>query len=474
MPQLLSLVAPPLRLPALSNSPTHYFDDVNTYLENNLRYFEPLARCVPGAAPVETSIFIVPEELQPSFVTCEYAPAPLNRISLINGTLKYDHLIKAPSVDVCSRAFKTLDYYYGVICRSEDQPLSYEQAVVYLQLDTSSGWPWKMTTGTTKLEVLSRVPLDQLVQYYQTYSTLFVASEKDEIRPMGKDARLYRPAPIDHVLEAISIFYHSTMRFNSLHSVPGHPSSVGQSTPGPALTAFYAEARRWRFCYSIDGSSHDANFLAFIAEIICQWYCSKYPHMESRICDYFARTYFGYTLVGSSVYPLVGQVSGHWRTTIDNCMHSTILVDLVMHSQKFKLSEYSFRVEGDDIFIMTSRPLDISQACDLLGSFGYYWEVMPVNTPFEQLQFKGTHASGDYYTYRDDLVQSLWYWDCVAEHYVDKIVSLHLCLYYSPWREHLRRHYQLACKYFGLDNSRDRLLTDYFCQALYSGFELGH
>lgn len=447
------------------------------YLTNNFTYLEQVKdRTYIGAAPCSTRAFRIPEVLSSELDwPITHAPAPLDDISLINGCLKFDHPRATTDSGTYFRAYNTLDYWYGSIFLSGGSSLiPVSEAVTHLIGNTSSGWPWRCRYGVSKQEVLDKVTPEELLLHYNQYSVVYCASEKDELRLIGKDARLYRPGPVDQILEAQILFHNQLERFCQLSAFPNHPSAVGQSTPGPALTTFWQDVKKWPFRYSIDGGSHDAHFISWIADVIAHWTADHSDEPE-RVLKYFSKTYAGYTLVGGMIYPLSGMPSGQLRTTMDNSFHSTVLVVEVMYQLGFSLKEYMFKVEGDDIFLCTSRPIDTVKASAVLLQWDYYWEFMPVETPYEQLMFKGTHPIGNKYTYRDDLLQGLFYWGGNSSYYAQKVASITQDLYYSPYYEKLVNYLEKVFLFFSIPLGEQDILrrtcSKMFLEVLYSGFE---
>jgi len=146
-----------------------------------------------------------------------------------------------------------------------------------------------------------------------------------------------------------------------------------------------------------------------------------------------------------------------------------------MYRLGFTLHDYMFKVEGDDIFLCTLRPLDIVAVSTVLEQWHYYWEIMPSDTPFELLTFKGTHPSGDYYTYRDDLLQGIFYWGGNPSFYAQKVCSLTQDLYYSPYYLFLRNYLEKVFEFFKISFYEQDILrrscSPFFLEALYRGFE---
>jgi len=154
-----------------------------------MQYVGPVVdRTFLGASPTSTRASLVPRALLDSIpYERTHQPAPLDDTSLINGILKFDHPHSLIDSETYFRCYEALEYWFGsIFLQGGDSLLDPLEAASYLIPNTSSGWPWRCRYGVSKQEVLNKLSVEELLDHYSRYSTVYCASEKDELRLIGK------------------------------------------------------------------------------------------------------------------------------------------------------------------------------------------------------------------------------------------------------------------------------------------------
>jgi len=244
------------------------------------------------------------------------------------------------------------------------------------------GYPWDCRGVTTKAAAVDAFSSEfRSCPYHFLSGTL-----KDEIRPVGKDARLFRMQSL-HDFEDGQQMYHNQNEYLASRLFTS-PIFVKFQTPGTDLSILYENLARFSDdCYDSDANAWDANFPLFIAEIIAFWRLQYLPvEIAKRHRDYYRNMYNGYTIVGGNVVHLVGQSSGHLNTTIDNSLGNIIAMSYVAWCHGLSVNsfvrEILFFVCGDDL-IWANRgsftALEVGKRYAELGIYLEFSSLEPQN-----------------------------------------------------------------------------------------------
>lgn len=339
-----------------------------------------------GYSPLPTNSLIRQDFLPDIQFTEFLTPAPLDEISQYNGCLKFVHNQKTITSDERSFLLSKLHSKLGVFL-SRSSVVDDETIEQWIVPDTSPGWPYTQNVGSTKEQVLDKISVKELLSDFDHYSQVVTSTLKMELRRPGKDARLFRPAPISSVVKGIQLF---ALQNHHLLSAPLETRiAIGIPTPGLGHSLIWDMIYRSGGPYkSADGSSWDANFPLWAAELICEFRSSYLPGYEEDVERYYQHMYCGSTNVNGMAYPLIGNPSGHYNTSTDNSLLQLMMMWLLEY-QEHTLFEYF--VCGDDLII---GGLDVPDKSinDLYNSHGMYLEFLtPDQTPFYDLVFVGTH-----------------------------------------------------------------------------------
>lgn len=372
--------------------------------------------------------------------TLGYAPAPLDEISSINGLLKYCHDHQGVESDFVPYAYAVLDSFFPQL--SKHSVLTSRQEVLDIMSDgdhgnKSSGYPYSQQGMPTKKSVVEKKgDLDVLAH-------VLVGALKDELRPVGKDARLFRMASAALFAEGVRLFNHQNEYL--CDNLFMHPLFVKFCTPGPDLSTLYSLLREFGPCCDADGSRWDANINLTLVNIVASWRARFLP--EQDVKRYYEQVYFGATLFGGHLWRLYGQASGHVNTSTDNSLVNVLAMAYHAWSSRMTvhefLSEVRFFVCGDDL-IWSDRsgrfgPLDVAGS---YGRLGMSLELGSVNmVDVMNCTFVATHpVEGPYgltYTYdKSSMLASL---RCrkrgeTSDMTFQKVVQIRNYLFYHPDR----------------------------------------
>lgn len=358
-------------------------------------------------------------------------PAPLDEVSMINGCLKFDRPHYCPPDSVREAAQTILSYYFEphlVGCRV----LTDEEVEAKLELLAGSGVPWRSLIGNTKGSVLKRYSIKQLCDYFEQNFCVVTAVLKDETRPPGKDARLFRMACVATIVWSTKYLGDFSDRLVAACG-PQSVSAVGASSPGQYLTDLYRRLYEFPNVYSIDGSWNDARFPLWFAQellVFTQKFVDN-PHLTK----YFSLMYNGYTVVLGRLLRLVGNPSGHLLTAAHNTMLAVFHFAYACLRQGMTTNDIFFRCCGDDTIGGTRVPLDLQRALCEMAEWGYAWEIMDPDLPFSEKLFVGTHPvwwnNQLTYVYRESILDGLLYWTGNCDNYFDKAVNITTLFYHS-------------------------------------------
>lgn len=363
--------------------------------------------------------------------SCTYVRAPLTEVSLFNGILKYDH----PQVFVSEEEFfwvqNQLDFMFGgLLAGCHDIP--YDEAAEQLVDTTSSGVPYTSFAGSSKGEVLKRLGVDGLVSDLR-YLQLLNCTLKDELRPVGKDARLFRPANVASVLEGIALFSDQNERLMS--SRYDTPFQIGVSSPGADMSQLWGTILGFSDMWLVaDVNAMDARFPVWLIETV-RLFRRRYfesDEVRERIDRYYREVYYGYTKVDVTLVQLIGNASGQFNTAHDNTIAMIAAFLLACRRTDKMVSLAEVRLYGDDVLMAVRDPtMTHSWLRESFEPLGIYLET-PVNdyATWEQLSFIGTRPlvpDGRYYHYdTEKLLSALHYWKHKKpiDNYISKVCAV--------------------------------------------------
>lgn len=327
----------------------------------------------------------------------DFAPAPLDALSLENGVCKYDHPQALVETSFYRYAFAVLDRFFPCLV-SHSQLISYEDACEIAKnpdhCNKSSGYPYSFKGAGTKGVALQKFSRE----FIETQPCVINATLKDELRKVGADARLFRMQSLHDYLEALQLFSKQNDYLMCSRNLFSTPIFVKYCTPGFDLSRMYNRLRRHGGAlHDADAASWDANFPLLLAELICHWRSRDVsPEIRKRMIMYYRKIYNGVTNVGGVTFPLVGQSSGHLLTTLDNSLGNIIAMSY--HAYRNNLSVEQFYSDvlfyccGDDL-VWSDRtqlftPWLLSDSYRELGIYLEFstWE----DQKMEELTFVGT------------------------------------------------------------------------------------
>jgi len=322
-----------------------------------------------------------------------YQIAPLDRVSLVNGVSKFDHTQQPLDRNFPDYAFSFLDALFPLMSINSGET-SVENCMTMMQdedhSEKASGYPWCFLGCPTKAAAAHKFP-----DFAQYPDSMLNCTLKDEIRPSGKDARLFRPASLHDYFEGLRLFAQSAAYLQRLNF--DTPLFTRFIHPGRDVSQVFARIRQFNGCmYDADGSQWDAHFPIILAELIMNWRLRHAPaELHDRICSYYSKMYYGWTNCAGNVIHLEGQPSGHFLTTIDNSLCQIVL--MAYHAWRCRMSLRQFHDEvlfyccGDDL-IWADRsgnftPRDLHDSYAQLGVYLEFGSFEP--REFFDLSFVG-------------------------------------------------------------------------------------
>lgn len=259
--------------------------------------------------------------------------------------------------------------------------------------EKAAGAPWCWRGAPHKGQALKKYGLAQLEEYYKGDVSLIGSTLKDELRPTGKDARLFRPQDVSSYVEGCRLFYSQNEYLTETFASPVFVKFV---VPGHDLGTMFNTLRQLKGDnYAADGSQWDAHFPLGVAQIIARFRSQRF---DDRIQRYYSQMYNGWTVVGANVINLVGQPSGHYNTSVDNCLGH--IIGFAVHAYRRGLvyedldTFVVYYCCGDDLIWSTKltcfAPAELE---DTYNSLGMYLEFESYETqPIEALTFVGVKS----------------------------------------------------------------------------------
>jgi len=320
---------------------------------------------------------------------CPFAPAPLDEFSLWNGVRKFDRVQGL----IDPRSFQYIFYYLDRLFPF----LSLKSEIATdLEIDDAlndpdhaskaSGFPCDLLGHGTKLDAYNYFGRETLEAYYQGNTSVVGCTLKDELRLIGKDARLFRPQDVCSYIEGSRLFYHQNQYLMSQPLTT--PLFVKFTSPGPDIVIARKDLDvHSPNTYGADGSQWDARFPLCVAQMICHWRSKCFD--AKRVQTYYRMMYNGFTSVCGWLYNLVGQPSGHYNTTIDNCLCHCILMAYHAWLSGLSVLEFMDQVKykccGDDIIWSDTSgkfsPVDLSKTYYSVGVCLEFESLEPTKGP---------------------------------------------------------------------------------------------
>lgn len=329
-------------------------------------------------------------------LSCQgYAPAPLDMISLKNGARKFVHSQHPLTIDEYNYA---LTYLHDMFPYLPDHSSLADSDEVELQLlvhaDKSAGVPFLSWGAATKGDAYEKFGVQQIHEYYCSNTPIITATLKDELRPIGKDARFFRPQCVAAYSEGVRLFYEQNKYLTETLESPVFCRYI---IPGPDMTTLFTNLQHFSpNNYAADGSSWDANFQLSVADVICNFRARGMPkENRERVRRYYSLMYNGYTEIHGEIVNIVGNPSGHYNTSVDNALAHMVLMAVTAFRKG--LTQSQFRSEllyyacGDDL-IWSSRnnvfnPHDLDEVYSSLGVYLEFEFLEPKDV--SQLSFCG-------------------------------------------------------------------------------------
>lgn len=322
-----------------------------------------------------------------------WGPAPLDDLSLTNGVAKFEHVQGAVSSAEVSFALLALEFMFPFLpmhTKLADDDVVRE--LVEDKYGRAAGDPWRVLKCQTKKQAMESYGLAALEKYYADYTSVISSTLKDELRPVGKDARLFRPQDISSYIEGARLFHHQNVEITRTGASPVFCRFV---VPGRDVNRMFDRLiQLGGENFAADGSQWDAHFPLFVAAIIAEFRIRQGVDRK-RAERYYSQMYNGYTLVLNEVLNLVGQPSGHFSTSVDNSLGHVILMAIHAYRSGLTIGEFLDQVRfyccGDDLIWSTKvacfRPSDVERT---YNSCGVYLEFQSYDTlPVKDLVFVG-------------------------------------------------------------------------------------
>lgn len=320
-------------------------------------------------------------------------PANLDYISLHNGVLKFIHPQQSISTDEYYWLRDILCSDFGHLMIKSKVELNSDFIMSQLEMLSAAGYPFCVSVGTIKKDVLRKMTIPELIRFFEQYDSVMSATLKDETRPAEKDARLFRPAPISHVIMGIVLFWHQNQALAEYATSSAY--TLGLSVPGPGVGGM------WRDLYSFsnlfacfDGKQWDAHYPMWMAKLLLDWRCLYLPQsVHPQAEKYYNDAYCGITNIAGVPVNLLGQPSGHFLTSSDNTLGNYLALCLCARRLGVNRSSLLIKCCGDDLIYATTDPsFDPVSVVKCAHAFGVEYESASDSfIPFEECVFVGTH-----------------------------------------------------------------------------------
>lgn len=322
-----------------------------------------------------------------------YHAAPLDMVSMVNGVLKFEHSFGCMNRSEYFLVKQWLCYMYGGVIAGE--MWSVQRAVDELDKDKACGCPYNLLYGSLKGDVLENMSGQDLLDDFAAYSQLTVATLKDELREMSKDARVFVPANICMVTAGNFLFGGQNLRIQLSHN--DGPIKIGLSTPGVEAyelwNGMYHLSGR---CIQADGAQNDAHFAPIIACLIRDFRKEFLPKEYHKWVDlYYDMTYNILCNVRGCLLNFYGQPSGQTNTSMDNSLATLILCMLHAIRRGMTYQDFScifFAIMGDDLMLRDPFGVFTPEGMnETWNSVGMFIEIPAQFEEFWDMTFIGMH-----------------------------------------------------------------------------------
>lgn len=283
------------------------------------------------------------------------APAPLDNISVLNGVSKFIHPQALLTPEQETYCLSYLNQWFpdlGRFCTvATDEEVLQN---VFDHKEKAAGFPWNSRGMALKGNVLDKVGLKQIEDHYREFSSVISCTLKDEMRDVGKDARLFRPQDVSSYIEGCRLFLHMNHYLTIAHRSPIFNRYV---SPGQDIPRIYQKLQRDfpNSCFGADGSQWDAHYPTCVANIVRAFRRQFLP--PERVDRYYAQMYCGYTNVLGNLMALEGNPSGHFNTSTDNSLCHMILIALCFFDMGIPYDQIDHYITyfccGDDLLYGT-------------------------------------------------------------------------------------------------------------------------
>lgn len=318
-----------------------------------------------------------------------YGPAPLDGLSFWNGVAKFQHGQCTCTTEEAQFALEYLNHLFPDLAsysvESKDEEVL-EQ--IREKFDRAAGYPWCELGASTKQQAVDKYTLVQLKEYYDSNTSVVGATLKDELRELGKDARFFRPQDVSSYVEGHRLFSHQNDYLTRIHASPVFCRFI---TPGQDLPFMLRSLEQFSHdCYAADGSQWDANYPLVVAAIVATFRSQFFsPAMVKRVRRYFAMMYNGYTNCGGHLLNLVGQPSGHYNTSVDNCLAHLVLMAIHASRKGLKIEDIDdnifYRCCGDDLIWSDKNglfsPIELHATYISMGVYMEFESLEPQRVP---------------------------------------------------------------------------------------------
>jgi len=330
-----------------------------------------------------------------------YAQSNLDDVSLWNGVGKFCHSQVCGDANFTGYFFAVMDHFFPAMRNHSELFTEPEIAqLVYSSehASKSSGFPFDALGYPTKARAYQEYGFDALLQMFDTSVQIIGATLKDELRPIGKDSRLFRPANLAAYVVGTMLFGRQNDYLMS--RLLETPIFIKYVTPGVAITLLYDILDKFSIQrFDADGSQWDAHFQLWIAQLILAYRLRFLPPQEAdRAQRYYSMMYNGYTSVGGWLFNLIGQPSGHTNTTIDNSIGHMCIMAYHAYRNGLTVAEFvkdvCFYTCGDDLVWADRTDLFTPIALDATySSLGVFLEFGSLESSrVEELRFVSTRS----------------------------------------------------------------------------------
>lgn len=329
-----------------------------------------------------------------------YAIPELSFTAMEVGLFKWIHPQKGLSPTDYYLLLDMLDINFGHFM--PDDMYTLEEAADLLDLTKACGPPYCWICGPTKKDVLDKFTPEELWQHFIDYDQCLSATLKDEIRILGKRARMFTPANIVMVLAGNFLFG----RQNDVLQKYRHmtPVKIGMCTPGIEAVDFWEEIiikieSRVGYPFSFDGAQNDSHDAAILFCIIRDFRKKYLPAEYHKYVDrYYDQTNMFWCLSLQRLFKLVGNPSGQTLTAWDNSFITLLL--LYLHAIRHGISPDEFNdmfiaIYGDDLFLIDTTEEKVFHPevlNETYNSLGMYLECPGPPSCLEENVFIGMHA----------------------------------------------------------------------------------